>query len=332
MDLTLNEVCDYCSISEDGKKILEKNYNPKEIVSEFELNKDQFKYMNFISFLAKFGFDLNGSKNRYLYHYLFKNDLINILKSRKFYIGKQEDMNDPREKYYAMDRFRVFLLKKKSDAKLIDKTFQDLFFKTPYWTYIWSFTSDRNSMAMQNYGDVAIRIKATDIYTELQNKNNEFRCGQENIIPLTPPLLLPIKVCYSNNVHNEYLNYLADMFSSYFHKDNQKGMQDVVDYLKFYSMVFKNPVLKEEKEIRFIINRPLFMNKKPFDTKFRDKYKLIGLITPEILTSITVNHKTDSWYQGKQINTISDTMRDLKYVLEDEGFSNTRVGKTQLLY
>ena len=79
MDLTLNEVCDYCSISEDGKKILEKNYNPKEIVSEFELNKDQFKYMNFISFLAKFGFDLNGSKNRYLYHYLFKTDLINIL-------------------------------------------------------------------------------------------------------------------------------------------------------------------------------------------------------------------------------------------------------------
>ena len=43
MDLTLNEVCDYCNIAEDGKKILEKNYNPKDIVSEFELNKDQFK-------------------------------------------------------------------------------------------------------------------------------------------------------------------------------------------------------------------------------------------------------------------------------------------------
>lgn len=332
MDLTLNEVCDYCNIAEDGKKILEKNYNPKDIVSEFELNKDQFKYMNFISFLAKFGFDLNGPQNRYLYHYLFKNDLINILKSKKFYIGKQEDMNDTREKYYAMDRFRTFLLKEKADAKLIDKTFQDLFFKTPYWTYIWSFTPDGNSMAMQNYGDVAIRIKATDIYTDLQNRNNEFRRGQENIIPLTPPLLLPIKVCYSNNIHNEYLNYLADMFSSYFHKGNQKGMQDAVDYLKFYSMVFKNPVLKEEKEIRFIINRPLFMNKPPFDTKFHDKYKLIGSITPEILTSITVNHKTDSWYQGKQINTISDTMRDLKYVLEDEGFFKTRVGETQLLY
>ena len=88
----------------------------------------------------------------------------------------------------------------------------------------------------------------------------------------------------------------------------------------------------EEKEIRFVLNRPIFTSKKPYDIEVSKKYKLIGKITPENLTSIIVNHQTDTWYQGKQINTIDDTIRDLRYVVQECGFKQTRISKTQLPY
>jgi len=332
MDTGLQELFDYCQIPESGQKYIEKYYK-EQALNAFYNNRDEFKYLNFISLIAKFGVNVKERPYNYLYHYLFKNDLIQILKSGQFYIGKQDDMNDPQEHYFTMQRMRVWLLSKyKGQTNLVDDRFQDLFFKTPYWTYLWSFTTDRNSQAMQRYGDTCIRVDSKRVYDDLMESCTNFKKGQRDTVPLTPPLLMPLKVCYDNNVINDYTEYLADAFSRYFEEDNEAGMQEIIDFLKFYSMIFKNSILKEEKEIRFVLNRPIFTSKKPYDIEVSKKYKLIGKITPENLTSIIVNHQTDTWYQGKQINTIDDTIRDLRYVVQECGFKQTRISKTQLPY
>lgn len=331
MNEELNKLFNYCQIPSMGQEYINKYYK-EQALTEFQLNKNRFKYLNFIAFIARFGVDLTKQPYNYLYHYLFKNDLIKILNSQEYYIGNQNDMNDPQESNFAMQRMRVWLNDKNKQFDLIDNQFQNMFYRRPYQTYLWSFTTNRNSQAMQRYGDTVIRVNSGLIYDDLQKSCDEFREGQKDVVPLTPPLLIPIKVCYDNNIINEYTDYLAEIFTESYKKNNQAGMQEVVDYLKFYSMVFKNPLLKEEEEIRFIINRPLFTCKQPYDVMINQKMKLLGHITPENLSSITVNHQTDTWYQGRQTNSISDTIRDLKYVIKDCKFYKTRVNKTQLPY
>lgn len=324
----LKELYDYCEIPKEGEKIFLSNYKSTAgVLKKFRENRDFQKFMNPAIIWARFFFSPEDSP--YLYHYLYKNDLIKIIQSERFYIGKSEDMNDPQENTYSIKKFENIISKKSEKAK-------ELFEKSDITDqiedkYIWSFTKNPYSFAMQNYGDVCFEIDAKKAMHNLKSHRRRF-CVDSESSTYIHQIVYPIKVCYDTKKQEECLNYLAYYFLKAVKEKNLRDESYAETLLNIYSIIFKNPLLSEEQEIRFVVIRPLQKGDVTYDSKLNGKPKIIESIDKSNLLSIIVNHRTDQWVQGHKIASIDDTIRDLKYVLKDNKFYNTKIKRTILPY
>jgi hypothetical protein len=191
--------------------------------------------------------------------------------------------------------------------------------------YVWSFSENDYSQALSNYGDVALGFDSQEImehlasyYSKGKKTLDEYTVGNAYVFPL--------KVEYDYEVQSKYITTLAHAWyvaHDNFEKDPydmDEIIKSIVQALHFFSLFFKNPHLRQEEEIRYIIfninednllKPELYMNSKPFTTcKF----------TYEILKEIIINPNSDK------------NIKEVKSMLIRKGFTKTLVNMSKLPY
>lgn len=316
MDKDLQELFDYCNIPKAGRKILSDDFDLKaEAIEGFSEDHESFKYLNPLSLSCRFFFDTKEIK--YLYHFLPIDDAVNIIKSRTFYIGNQNDMNDPLEKDFVWNKCRDYL-KETYRSKYVLEIFDSLknyALENMFDTYVWSFTTGRNQHLLHSYGRAALKLNASITYQQLKINNSNFTAKNVLNVVLVPGVY-PIKVCYDESIQNEYIYHLADYFFELINECNDlETCKYLIHVLTFYMLVFKGKSWSKENEYRFLIARPINKRKKSYECLFYNKPKIKGNIEPSNLYSILINKEELA------------SVDFLKHFLVDNGFENVTVNK-----
>ena len=96
---------------------------------------------------------------------------------------------------------------------------------------------------------------------------------------------------------------------------------EVLKALALYSQCFKNPILYQEEEIRFVVVKVITQDNTVMpDLYFHGKPKIVLPIESNMIDTIIVSHNLEN-----QINDISQMLRSF-------GFNNTQVKLTDLPY
>lgn len=308
----LQDLFDYCSIPTAGQKIISNDFDLKDKAIEgFSEDKDSFKYLSPISLACRFFFDTKEIK--YLYHFLPINDAVNIIKSKTFYIGNQNDMNDPLEKSFVWCKCRDYLQNVHESQYVLEifDSLKEYALQNMLDTYVWSFTTGRNTHLIHNYGQAALKLNASRTYEQLNTNNHVFASTNKLNVDLIPGVY-PIKVCYDSSIQNEYISYLADLFFKLVGEyDDIETCKYLIHVLTFYMLLFKDRSWSRENEYRLLISRPITKNHRSYDCLFRNKSKIKGKINQSNLVSILISKE-----KKKSVSF-------LKQVLIDNGFENT---------
>lgn len=309
----LQELFDYCGIPMTGQEIIANDFDLKnKAIKEFSNNKDVFKYLNPISLSCRFFF--NTEDVTCLYHFLPITDAVNIIKSKTFYIGNQNDMNDPLEKNYVWYKCREYLEKVYNSKRVLKEfdNFKDYALKNMFDTYVWSFTVGRNTHLLNNYGQCALKLNSKITYRQLKSSN----CNFSSTVVLNAiliPGVYPIKVCYDESIQNDCISHLADYFYELISQDDLDSCKYLIQVLTFYMLVFKGESWSKENEYRLLISRPVNKKQKSYDCLFHNKPKVKGNIVPNNLLSILIT---------KENMNLVDSFRQL---LIENSFENTTI-------
>lgn len=321
----LKQIFENCHFTQAGKELTLSNY-AEDAKNIYSRALEIFKYCTPFGITGRFLFNQNSCP--ILYHYLPWRNLKMIIQSGQFYIGHQDQMNDPWDRKYIY-RIAEELLIEKGVSLVALNTFRKLSQRPIFDRYVWSFTANNHSFAMQNYGDTAIGMDVFDMIHYLTNKNDEFYIIKK--IKEAPKLpVFPIKVCYNSEIHYEYANVAIGKFIDGLRHHDYLKMMFGVEAFDFYSMIFKRKILEEEQEYRFIISRPKLMKESwhTWDKKVNGGNKIIGEVTADNLKSIVINHRISENKNIQWDNAISK----IQFFLKENGFLNTRVRKTVLPY
>lgn len=322
-------------------KELEKMFNDPNIPEDVKrivqsMNKDGMQLLNdYYDVNSKFyqhaqpelivnEFYANPKKIKNLYHYTTYEAFEKILSSSTFLIGSIHYMNDDKEIKYVYELMKKEL-KLLGAPDYIVRKLEELNTILPDDIYVWSFSENDYSQALSNYGDIALGFDNQEImeclakyYSKGKKTLDEYTVGNAYVFPL--------KVEYDYEVQSKYITTLAHAW--YVAHDNfEKDPYDmdeiikrIVQALHFFSLFFKNPILRQEEEIRYIIfninddnllNPELYMNNKPFTTcKF----------TYEMLKDVIINPKSQ-----KNLN-------EVRTLLNRKGFNTTSVNMSKLPY
>lgn len=320
----LKEIFEYCKIPRRAQRaIAEVGLSPESLESNyksFKANPERYKCLSPLSYQYRFAYDVTD--RHLLYHYLPDQDLKKIVDSRTFLVGEQCDMNDQNEGKYAFNIAREELRKMHASDKVL-KSFDEII-KTKIYSqiFIWSFLKNSAAAGMEKYGDTAIGMDSMQIDLNLNARLNE-----------EPGLFhyLALKVCYNKQDQHNYIRNLMKFFIEAVNNKNalRRLVEEsyVLKVLIFYSLVFKPPVLSNEKEIRFVILKTLDTKKSKFiSLNGNNKFKYSAPITPDNLKEIIVNHMTESKEYGAV--DIPTKIQELKVYLKKCGFDSTEVKET----
>ena len=269
-------------------------------------------------------FGVDPVKYPLLYHYTDLNALKAIVQSRSFLIGRYTNMNDKNEKKYAYNLFKNVLHESGATSDELNVFNNDI--DTPTFDYyIMSLTHNKNSQALSKYGDIAIQFKTQDIQDHLAAKITPSYFYKK----LNPGdgLVYPLRVLYN---HKEQLNYINTIMHAWLiaFRNRERDLPDmlqirseVLKALALYSQCFKNPILYQEEEIRFVVVKVITQDNTVMpDLYFHGKPKIVLPIEPNMIDTIIVSHNLED-----QINDISQMLRSF-------GFNNTQVKLTDLPY
>lgn len=324
IDPDLKKLFQYCKIPKRTQRAIAvvglDPHSLKENVRLFKKDPRTYKYLSPLSYMYRFSYDVTDRHT--LYHYLPSKDLKSIIDSQTFLVGEQINMNDPEEGKYTWDLALERLKKLKAAPKVIS-AFNKLKSMTVYsHIFIWSFTRNGAASGMEKYGDVAFGVDSMKIDLDLKKR-------MVNDYPFS---YCVVKVCYTRQVQNEYINGLMRIFKQAVEDNNVVLEVYIYTVLAFYSVVFKNPILSDEKEIRYIILE--FKTTDQIKSNFiyetlNRKLKFMAPITPQNLKVIIVNHMMRFY---SEYDTIADEINDMKNFLKKRGFNNTKVKKTKRPY
>lgn len=266
--------------------------------------------------------DPNIIKN--LYHYTTYEAFEKILSSSTFFIGSIHYMNDNKEIRYVYEMMKSELGSLGAFLDIINKI-EELSSILPVDVYVWSFSENDYSQALSNYGDIALGFDSQEVmehlasyYSKGKKTLDEYTVGNAYVFPL--------KVEYNHEVQSKYIRTLAHAWLV--SHDNLKNdpddmeviIESIVQALHFFSLFFKNPYLRQEEEIRYIIfninednllNPELCMNNKPF-THCK--------ITNEILKEVIINPNSEK------------NLEEVENSLNKQGFTNALVNLSKLPY
>lgn len=269
-------------------------------------------------------FEADPINEPFLYHYTDLNSLKAILQSHSFLIGRYTDMNDKSEKRYTYTLCKE-ILKKAGATRNELQVFNDDISNQFLDYYIMSLTHNKSSQALANYGDIAIQFKNQDIQDHLANK-------------ITPPyfykklypgdgLVYPLKVLYDREEQLAYISTIMNAWLTAFrnkdrdYNDMIQIRDEVLKALELYSQCFKDSLLYQEEEIRFVVVKIMDKDHHTMPDLFFNKMPKIKLdIDPSMISSVIVSHKLEN-----KINAIQE-------ILKSYGYKNTKVQVTDLLY
>lgn len=282
------------------------------------------KHSNPYLIAKKFYADPNINKN--IYHYTSIDSLKNILLKRQFFVGSINDMNDPMEIKYTYSLALRELKKLGASAEEIN-TFKDDSKVPIFDTYIWSFTYNDHSQALQNYGEIALEFNTQKVQEVLANRytNPEFenmQSGNGYVFSINVEYDLKTQEDYIMPVIIEWLRaYRGLRFNETIDLAKEIRMQ-CLQALFLFSICFKREKYEQEQEIRFVIARLTHDNDFQNDLSFNGSPKSIADISPDMLNGIVVTHKN---HADRKIDY-------LRHLLDKQGFNKTKVRLTSLDY
>lgn len=300
-------------LSKDGREALNSLWDKDSIF---------WKHAQRVEIASKFW--ANPEKYRNLFHYTSQQGMKSILNSHTFRIGSQYFMNDPEENIYV-SKLAEDILKRNERATTqeIDDFHKD-FRRVKLDTYIWSFTANDHSQALSRYGDFALEFENQKLQEELVNhfdsnvqNFSEYKVGNCYVFPL--------KVEYNETVQREYVGAVIHTWLSAYRNlpidpyDMNEIINDCYKALGLFCMCFKNPLLRQEEEIRFVLLRKGNDNKLHPDTYIQDRPVLLFKFEPSLLNLIIYSK------QVKDITKIKD-------FVVDKGYRNVSVMPTKLPY
>lgn len=252
------------NLSDGGKEALN---------SMFDEDSDFFKHA-FPTKIAK-RFFADPAKYPILYHYTDINGLKGIISSKIFRIGSQYYMNDPEENIYTFKLAKNCLIKMGASDSEISFFDQD-FHKVRFDPYVWSFTYNNYSQALQNYGDFALEFHNQELQENLVEQLNP---GIESFEEMREgnSLVFPLKVEYNTQVQQEYISSVMSTYLNAYRNlwIDESDMYSIMEHcyraLTLFSLCFKNSLLYQEEEIRFVIFRISNDNKLHPDTMINKK-------------------------------------------------------------
>lgn len=320
----LNEILRSGVLPESTIQMINKlDRDGKQLLNDYEdINSELFKYIHPVNITERFLADSKIADK--LYHYTSYEAFKKIIDSQKFLIGSAYHMNDLSELKYIYDLLKEESINLNAPSEFISYI-EHMKNNINPDVYIWSFTKNASSQALQAYGDVAIEFNNQDIQEELATycangakTLDEYTDGSAYVFPLT--------VVYEEKVHKEYISTIAKAWITAFKNydidptDMKQISGDILQAFIFFSMIFKNPILYQEEEIRFIIfninkddsiNPDDYMGDKPVKT-FR--------FSLDIIQKIILSHK------------LKDEIESTENYLRERNYTNTHVELTKLLY
>lgn len=320
----LEKILEDPKVSEDVKRIVQSmNKDGLQLLNDYYDEKSNF-YQRAKPELIANEFYADPNKLKKIYHYTTYEAFEKILSSSTFLIGSIHYMNDNKEIKYVYELMKKELKSLGAPNDIIHKL-EELNTILPDDVYVWSFSENDYSQALSNYGDIALGFDSQEVmehlasyYSKGKKTLDEYTVGNAYVFPL--------KVEYNYGVQSKYITTLAHAWLVA--HDNLKNDPDdmeviigsIVQALHFFSLLFKNPYLRQEEEIRYIIfninednllNPELYMNNKPFTS---------CKITNEILKEVIINPNSEK------------NLEEVENSLNKQGFTNALVNLSKLPY
>lgn len=316
-------------VPEDTKKMIRSlNKDAQELLIQMaSKGSDYDRYIRIENVLKKYVLDT--SMNQELYHYTSITNLKKILHSKQWLIKRYNYMNDPSEMKWAL-KMANSMLNQNEDIQLI-KSFNDMFRANPFNDlYIWSFSLNNHNQALfgnYSHGEdgIAIKFKAQEVqntlattYAHGKQDPNKFQFGDS--------FVGACKVEYDIDIQKKYISKIVDFWVTAY-KNRSKDQYDMNEIMKrcmialvFLSMIFKNPYLSQEEEIRFLV-----INKNSDAAVHADKI-IDGI--PYMKTKL--NNKLIKEIINKTGNNI--TTSEITKIINEMGFSEIDVTSSDLPY
>lgn len=241
--------------------ILKMPHSSKVILNNYYDENSQFlKHAGEYQILSEITF--KDASDISLYHYTSMDNLIAILTSQNWLIKEKSYMNDINEFSYTYDLGRALLSEYNASSDAL-KSFDDMEHQNPLGdAYIWSFSRNRESQTLSSvyskYDGVAIKFDLNDIQSTLAT---HFSHGKSDPNELTngDAYVFPLRCIYIQEKQKELLAPLLKEWLGAFEslQYDPSDMREILAYcnagIGAYAMSFKNPLLYQEEEIRFVV-------------------------------------------------------------------------------
>lgn len=241
------------SLGQEGKVAL---------VNWYDEESNFHKYADIKNNIHHFG--INTDSHMMIYHYTTVDSLEKILNSGYFRIKASDYMNDPDEFRWA-SKVGLSHLKEYGANHEELMAFNNMINTQPFKdSYIWSFTKNEDSQNLFNvYGDksgVAIGFDLSDVMVLLASHNSN---GKQDLLQLKSgdAFTFPLKVEYRKSEQEKYIYPVVEewLYAYRTFKSDPYDMKQIMlccsKNMFLFNMVFKNPVLRQEEELRFVVIR-----------------------------------------------------------------------------
>lgn len=291
----------------------------------YDENSDFFVHAMPSVIIPKLSSEIDGTDD--LYHYTTTDSLKKIINKKVWLVKQIKFMNDPDEFKYTIRLGVNILMELGASSKEINE-FKRTLLKSPFNnSYIWSFTQNRYSQTLfGNYGGnkkgVALKFKVDDILLIIEN---QFSLHNSNLNDYLSggPYAFPLMVIYDEKKQYEYLKPVVREWLLAYRNikidpyDMNSIIMSCLPAINIFAICFKNPLLRQEEEIRFVIANI-------------DEKKL-GLLIDEI-SFVKFEINCDSIKEiiiqtGNDVN-----LEVLKKNMIEEGFNKVKVSYSKLPY
>lgn len=297
-------------LSKDGREALN---------SMWDEDSNFWKHAHPVEIATRFLAD--PEKYKKLFHYTSQQGMESILTSHTFRIGSQYFMNDPEENIYVSKLAEDILrTDERATIQEID-CFHNDFRSVKLDTYIWSFTANDHSQALSRYGDFALEFENQQLQEKLVDS---FDPKARDISELTT-YVFPLKVEYDKKVQSEYVGAVVHTWLSAYRNisidpyDMNEIINDCYYALSLFCMCFKNPLLRQEEEIRFVLLKKSNDNDVHPDIYIKGRPVVLFKFDSSLIKSIIYS---------KQVKDIDK----IKKFLVDKGIKNVSFVPTKLPY
>lgn len=279
----------------------------------------------------RFYLDTNIDGNKFIYHYTSVDGLKKILNSKVFYVKEKSYLNDPSEYQYAF-HLAIEELEKMGATQHEINFFREHVADVPFSDlYIWSFTRNGESQTLfGNYNGgshdgVALKFDSQVMQEQLANHFShgkksleEYTVGNAFVFPLVVVYERSEQLAYLCPVMKEWIMaYRSRSFDEY---DMVEIMKNCLQALSLFAMCFKNPLLRQEEEVRFLVLNINGDNKNHPEITINNVPFMKCEFTPMMLQAVTL-----------QTNAATN-LNELKEVVGEAGFHSTEVKQSVLPY